>query len=79
MLREKGRRRATLDLGSHSALCLLRGTVVRGPLEILGLKKLTKYIFIFGNEKNKPIGVVMQMTGRRLHKNPWLVGMAEHT
>lgn len=79
MLREKGRSRAPLDLGSHSALCLLRGTMVRGPLEILGLKKLTKYIFIFGNEKNKPIGIVMQIRGSRLDKNPWLVGMAERT
>lgn len=72
MLREKGRSGASLDLGSHWALHLLRGIVVRGLLTILGLKKLTQYIFIFGNEKSKPIGIVMQIIGRRLDKNPWL-------
>lgn len=78
MLREKGRSRAPLDLGSHSALCLLRGAVVRGLLAILGLKKLTEYIFIAGNEKKKPIGIVMQIIGCRLDKKP-LAGLDGRT
>lgn len=79
MLREEGRGRVPLDLGSPSALCLLRGTMVRGHLAILGLKKHFQHIFIFGNEKNRPVGIVMQIVGHRLDKAPWLVRMAEHT
>lgn len=68
MLGEEGRSRAPLDLGSHLVPCLLRGAVVRGHGTILGLKKLIQYIFIFGDEKNKPIGIVMQIIGHRLDK-----------
>lgn len=59
MLRGKGRSRVFFDLGLYSVFCLLRGIMVRGFFEILGLKKFIKYIFIFGNEKNKFIGIVM--------------------
>lgn len=50
-----------------------------GHLAILGLKKHFQHIFIFGNEKNRPVGIVMQIVGHRLDKAPWLVRMAEHT
>lgn len=64
--------------GSHWALRLLRGTVVRGLLTILGLKKLKQYIFIFGNEKKKPMALSCKLWGADWIKNPWLVGIAEH-
>lgn len=59
-----------LDLGSHVAICVLRGTWVMksGHVKLLGLKNPSQYIFIFGNEKNKPVGFVMQIAGSKLDK-----------
>lgn len=58
------------NFGSHLAMCEGREALGNGEwaYQTLGFEKacsILRYIFIFGNVRNKPIGFVMQIIGHK--------------